>query len=205
MNEDVGPDEDLFNAAEDGELDKLKELIAGGADPNGFKDSVRDIIAEAGRAPPYILCAAASHRMSAVRMSAASSSRCRRALLWFGAASSRRRPNLPPPPSPSSASAVAVARVVMTHTRSTGRATTPIPAPGSCWSWTGRAREMTRAAAGYFGRRSACTSESSSAEMRHDITVALDSSSVISHFRPVTTPRLRGCASLVFPSFPFHI
>ena len=61
-------DEDLFNAASNGELHlpngivahkggglgKLKELIAAGADPNGYTDEVR-VIADAGRA----LCATA--------------------------------------------------------------------------------------------------------------------------------------------------
>ena len=80
-------DKDLFNAAGSGELDELKELIAGGADPNGHKDQVR-VIAEAGHA----LCAAAFRRVSAVRLSDRIGRVCvrTRRLVWL---SSRRRPN----------------------------------------------------------------------------------------------------------------
>jgi len=81
-------DEDLFNAARSGELDKLKELIANGADPSGYK-KVR-VIAEAGHAPPVrpraIACRALGCRIASVEFASAR-------VVWFGAASSRRRPN----------------------------------------------------------------------------------------------------------------
>ena len=48
-------DEDLYKAADAGNLDDLNKLLAAGADPNGFKDDVR-VIAEGGRTPPHPLC-----------------------------------------------------------------------------------------------------------------------------------------------------
>ena len=37
----MGPDEDLWRAAHDGQTDVITRLIADGADPDGYKDSVR--------------------------------------------------------------------------------------------------------------------------------------------------------------------
>ena len=158
-------DKDLFSAAKKGQLGKLKELIASGADPNGHKDPVR-VIAEAGRAPPHpsvrprpTACRPFGCRIASVEFASAR-------VVWFSASSSRRRPDRPLPPS-SSESSVAVIRVVLAgYTRSTGRATTPNPTPGSRWSWAGRALEMARTAAGYFGRCGVRTSEPSSTETR---------------------------------------
>ena len=126
-DEDVERDKALWNAALRGQPGKLKKLIAGGADPNGHKDSVR-VIAEASRAPPV---RPRRHRVSAVRVSGRIVKFASARAVWSGASSSRRRPNRPPPSS-SSESAVAVIRVVTTgHTRSADRATTPTPTPGS--------------------------------------------------------------------------
>ena len=132
-------DKDLFSAAKKGQLGKLKELIASGADPNGYKDPVR-VIAEAGRAPPHpsvrprpTACRSFGCRIASVEFASAR-------VVWFGASSSRRRPDRPLPPPSFSESSVAVTRVVVTgYTRSTGRSTTPTPTPGSRWSWAGRA------------------------------------------------------------------
>ena len=141
-------DKDLFNVAMRGNLDKLKELIAGGADPNGFKNQfgVR-VIAETGRAPPHPLCGRVLPRVSRSGVGPRRLVNVRACLVLRFVESSR--PNRPPPPSSSSELAVAAARIVMTgHAHSDGRATAPIPTPGSKWSWDGRPREMARTAAG---------------------------------------------------------
>ena len=85
----MGRDRALFSAASLGQLGVLKELIAGGADPNGHKDEVR-VIAEAGRASPTSFYATASHRVSAVRVSDRIVKFASARVVWFGASSSRR-------------------------------------------------------------------------------------------------------------------
>jgi len=85
----------LFNAADKGNLDDINKLLAAGADPNGFKDSVR-VIVEGGRAPPHPpLCGLVSRRVSARRLSGRVVGFASACVVWSGASSSRRRPNRP--------------------------------------------------------------------------------------------------------------
>ena len=67
--------EKLWKAADTGNLDDLNKLLAEGADPNGFKDSVR-VIAEGGRAPPHPrLCGLVFRRVSVTSAHAAAGCR----------------------------------------------------------------------------------------------------------------------------------
>ena len=87
--------EKLWKAADTGNLDDLNKLLAEGADPNGFKDSVR-VIAEGGRAPPHpSLCGLVSRRVSARRLSGRVVEFASVRVVWSGASSSRRHPNRP--------------------------------------------------------------------------------------------------------------
>ena len=87
--------EDLWKAADDGNLDALNKLLAAGADPNGFKDGVR-VITEGGRVPPHPpLCGLVSRRVSARRLSGRVVEFASARVVWSGASSSRRRPNRP--------------------------------------------------------------------------------------------------------------
>ena len=89
----VARDEDLWKAAEKGNLDNLNVLLAAGADPNGFKDEVR-VIAEDGRAPPHPpLCGLVSRRVSARRLTGRVVEFASARVVWSGASSSRRHPN----------------------------------------------------------------------------------------------------------------
>ena len=137
----MGRDEDLFQAANAGNLDDLNKLLAAGAGPSGFNDRVR-AIAEDGRTPPHPLCGLI-RRVSVRRLSVASSSFRPRVLSGV-----RRFVESSPPES-----AAAVVRVVISgHIRSAGRAT-PIPIRGYGGRGLGANwRDDADGGGGYFGR-----------------------------------------------------
>ena len=159
--------EELYIAALNDHLDELKELIAGGADPNGFKNEVR-VIAEASCAPPHPLCGHVPPRISRsdVGRIVELAATC---VVWICASSSHRRPNRPPRPPSSSESAVVAAQIVKTgHIRS--RVTPPHPSRrpgpggrgmGARERWRGRRRVTSvgaaRARTNHHRRRCAMT------------------------------------------------